>query len=815
MHIKRIPHASKSVIDDDGNLTQTYKEERVAFRQHFCSLMKGTVQPLADIISSDRSDHTYRYDNIDFDKCWKSIPSPTRVINMSLNANMYKAPGENLIVGNVHRKFANEVGMLMFPLVLKTFVRIQPSITWRGGMVHEIYKNKGPRYLRPNFRDVLLANDSGKHVAKEIRKSLLPRAKKLIHASQYGGGFNGGETAFANMTIRCASDLCKGMGLSFSVLYADVVSAFARMLRRAVFDVSEGDEIWIAQLRNAGFSDSDIHAIRDMVAFLAQWNVDADGNITSGQDGGTNLCFNVARQWYKNTWVSQEGINHVIKTDIGCMAGTPLADLLFTVVVSRVLHVVRKSISLDGLESFVMLDGKRHDFHDASFVDDCAQPVTAPAADLTCKTTCIASIMYRVFACFQLELNFLPGKSECTALFAGPGKKAALRTLTKLGNVTRIECIDGSVKVLRWVQSYKHVGTRSDIGEELSARCAVMRSAFASMRRHIFRNPSIVIRNKLIILQVYIMTKGTFQCSVWPEMSTSLMKRFSACIMSMYREVTGNTYDKSNLKPMLSDIDMLYEHNLISPTTILRFARLSLLCRLCVKAPEFLFSMIEAIAQFKGSWTSTVLGDLRWLAVSSHFCGCMTFTLAQWCERISDNPKCFRRHLNEFVLLRIANIPDTSDKSAAACLATPTFHCCDVCSSDDTKFTTFQRLCLHMFKKHGYKNIWRRYVYMHTHCPVCLKRFWSRERLINHLRYRSKICRYNIQMRGFQCTEEQACEIDLLELENHSRLQKCGKRRHAAKEPVIRLHGPLLQVILPDTVRASTHHALGYGHNHF
>ena len=34
-----------------------------------------------------------------------------------------------------------------------------------------------------------------------------------------------------------------------------------------------------------------------------------------------------------------------------------------------------------------------------------------------------------------------------------------------------------------------------------------------------------------------------------------------------------------------------------------------------------------------------------------------------------------------------------------------------------------QRLSLHMLKNHGICNSWRRYVYMHTHCPICLRLF--------------------------------------------------------------------------------------------
>ena len=808
-HAKRSPHIPISVCDDNGNLSQTYSEERAAFRQHFSSLMSGEVCTLESIIDSDRSDNSFRFHGVDPNTCWMSIPSPTHVVNMSLRSKTHKAPGECLITCDAHHKFANAVATVQFPLIIKTFVRAQPSIAWRGGMICEIYKKKGPRHLRTSFRDVLLADDSGKHVSAAVRRMLLPRAKLLVHATQYGGGFNGGETSFTNLNIRCAADLCKSAGTSFAILYADVVSAFARMLRRAVFDVSDGDEIWISHLRASGFCDTDIIAIRDMVAQLASWDIDCDGNIIA-PDPNFSLTECLAKQWFKCTWVSQEGIGKVIRNKIGCMAGTPLADLLFTVVVSRVLLICRKSIVSDGLQSIVTVDGKSFELSDASFVDDCAQPVSDVAHCIVDKTTMIASVLDRVFSCFQLELNFLEGKSEATVLFRGPGKKKALLGLTRSARQSSFSRCNGSEKILRWVHSYKHVGTKSDIGSEVSVRCAFMRQSFASMRKHIFRNPHVSVRRKSIILSTYILTKGTFQCSVWPTLPAPLMKRFNACIISMYREITGCTYDKVNGTTGISDSDLMFNHELVLPATILKFSRLSLFGRLCAKAPESLFSMVHALADCDDSWTSLVRSDLVWLCNSPDFSSCSSYSFQQWCDSIKDSPIGFKRMLSKYVKLRIANIPDIVTTPASPNVISSFFSC----SECEYTCNTFQKLSLHLFKKHGIRNVWRRYVYLHTHCPVCLRLFWSRERLINHIRYRSVTCKHNMILRGFKCTEEEANVVDESVQGEHTQLSKAGKRRHAATDPAIRLCGPLLPILLPDHILPSKHHALGLGHNH-
>ena len=69
-------------------------------------------------------------------------------------------------------------------------------------------------------------------------------------------------------------------------------------------------------------------------------------------------------------------------------------------------------------------------------------------------------------------------------------------------------------------------------------------------------------------------------------------------------------------------------------------------------------------------------------------------------------------------------------------------------------------------------------------------------------------------LKGFLGSEEEACMIDSRVAPEHVKLQMSGERRPAAAEPVVRLAGPLLPVMLPADVKPSTHHALGLGQNY-
>ena len=132
---------------------------------------------------------------------------------------------------------------------------------------------------------------------------------------------------------------------------------------------------------------------------------------------------------------------------------------------------------------------------------------------------------------------------------------------------------------------------------------------------------------------------------------------------------------------------------------------------------------------------------------------------------------------------------------------------CDICGHISK---SSQSHSVHMCSKHGVKSRFRRYVDGHV-CRICLRNFWTRERCLNHVRYRSVICKSNTLMRGPVISNEEADSLDQMDCSEHSRLYALGKRRCNADLPCIQNQGPLLPII---TIHSSSHHRLGFGHNY-
>ena len=172
-------------------------------------------------------------------------------------------------------------------------------------MINEAYKKQGSSSLAKSYRDIMLSDDSGKSITKHIRNSLLPMSSSFVASSQYGCGWNGGETSLGHLHVRLFIYSCIHYGVSGAVLFVDVVAAFACMLRKIVFHSADlaSDEAWLGALRDAGFPPEDIEAIYAIV-------LDIPWESPSHQ----SWEFFLARACYTNTWFSQEYLYNVVST---------------------------------------------------------------------------------------------------------------------------------------------------------------------------------------------------------------------------------------------------------------------------------------------------------------------------------------------------------------------------------------------------------------------------------------------------------------------------------------------------------------------
>ena len=459
----------------------------------------------------------------------------------------------------------------------------------------------------------------------------------------------------------------------------------------------------------------------------------------------------------------------------------------------------------------------QHDIVETSFVDDVAIPIVAHASDLARKTGQIASCAYTVFKLYGMTLNFKPNKSEAIVGFFGVGSTVAKQALAADENLIPITA--GEDCHLRVVRGYQHVGTCTSVShnmcEEVTKRCGMMRSESSRLCKAVLRVPSVPVPKKIKVVQTYVLSKGTFQCGTWPMLPDVQYKRFHSCILSIYRNASGNYYksgqeghEMCDVASMFNDDDIIYEYNFMCPRTILRLSRLSLFMRILIKAPPYLLQLATDQSCFKKGWAASLMADFKWLSCFDDFSECSRWNFQQWKVHLGTEPKSMAKLIKKVCKSPFANIhAQWAVSPVLQIFAQPI-----VCDSCGKVSKSLQAHSVHSFRAHGIKCKLRKYV-PHTHCLICLREFWTRERCLNHVRYRSQVCRFNSILRGPILDDVEADALDQKCLKHNRQLHASGRRRHAVDRPSIILQGPLLPIILMEG-QASAHHSLGVGHRH-
>ena len=105
------------------------------FRDNFSGVLGGTPGSFEALVAKDRCAPVERFANVTPSQIRLCVPSPHVLASKYRSMKKGKGFGEGLICSDVFSAFPDEMSRLQFPLVLKSFVRVQPPLQWKGGML--------------------------------------------------------------------------------------------------------------------------------------------------------------------------------------------------------------------------------------------------------------------------------------------------------------------------------------------------------------------------------------------------------------------------------------------------------------------------------------------------------------------------------------------------------------------------------------------------------------------------------------------------------------------------------------------------------
>lgn len=418
-------------------------------------------------------------------------------------------------------------------------------------------------------------------------------------------------------------------------------------------------------------------------------------------------------------------------------------------------------------------------------------------ADVIDRVTNVAIVVHDEIKAFMFEANYKPGKSECVIRVAGPGAKAVQQRLTEMNNVITRKAAKGTF-MLRVVTSYRHLGipTVPDCkhGLEIQARKQSCNAAVGPIASKCFSIKAVPFPRKRGVAKAYMFSRLCYAAGGWSILTGKEARSFAAAAMYVWRRATGTTYVQrrdEGLLPMTDD-QVTNTQELIAPATMVRLAKLKLFARLVnCSNNNTLKVVVYAARRSQFSWIKAVEADFVWLLEVDRRSGLALLsgvhTLQEWVVQLQlDNMKC-RRDIKKICMCSKANRIEDAEISLPNATLEEIFEC-EVCAKP---CPSLQQLAVHRFNQHGLGADARLYISELNDCPICLRRFATRQQAVTHLSKDAKICKtsyvHHVEVLPLDYIEQCEARANSLRLE-----QKCTGMNSGQHPPTIR--GPLQQL---------------------
>ncbi len=428
---------------------------------------------------------------------------------------------------------------------------------------------------------------------------------------------------------------------------------------------------------------------------------------------------------------------------------------------------------------------------DVSYVDDtvfaCIADSPQEAYDRTHKAL---PIIHNSFRGFGVDINYGQGKTEAIVAFRGAQAPAyRKRMFIYDGATTRFVCVDGA-RECRVVSSYKHVGSHLCASGATSAEICHRTGSASSTRRSIagrvLCKQGLHIDTRTNAAEAFVFSRLFFNCQLWHGIARSSILKLHNVYIRTVRSV--HNFQRFGTCNNVSDADLLANVKLPSVDVRLRGARLLYLVRFFRFAPLTLRLLVASCAELAHTWPQFIVDDLEWLFKRDHRVAEILdprVHLVSWFIFIQSHPSAWRRIVSSNCRTSACNDPRV-EASPGSELGLA----CDLCSRT---FSCRKSLCTHKFRAHNVRSEPRQYVQVPT-CPICLKHFHHRWRLIHHLAFGSKKCfgaMINLHYSPLPTDLVHALDkSDAIELRA---LAKSGKTRWAVTYPAFRVPGPIVQ----------------------
>ena len=308
---RKKPQPLPAVAMQDGSLAKSPEEAAERWRQFSQELHCGKPVSFEELIAkADSTQAAYQH----VPRSIAAVPTKAELGRVFAALPPCRAHGSDGISPAIVKKFGNVFLDLFHPVVVKSSLRINEPIQWRGGVLAHFPKPKGKTTQCSDNREIVLADVTAKAFHKCRRQRLKATLESAARETQMGG-ISKRSTDFGSHYMRTALDYTRSKGITTSTIFVDVVAAFYNVKRSHILPVPSGKP------------GTDIMTEQGVDPHLA----------ASAAAASTA------------TWFAIQASPTLTEYEKGVLPGDPEADLNFTVLATKVLDEIHDEFRKAGL----------------------------------------------------------------------------------------------------------------------------------------------------------------------------------------------------------------------------------------------------------------------------------------------------------------------------------------------------------------------------------------------------------------------------------------------------------------------------------
>ena len=531
------------------------------------------------------------------------------------------------------------------------------------------------------------------------------------------------------------------------------------------------------------------------------------------QFGVSRQLLRIIQDVHANTWFRVPTMDALIKTHRGSRPGSPIADLIWHILMLRLHEEAEAAIGrqpqvVQAFETFGV------PIQAITWADDITLPIaTANADELLPCTTLILQDIIAAFRAKGLRLNLMRGKTTAVPTFRGDKAPQLRQEHLLQENPTILIQEDVSHHLLLPLScSYRHLGSayvpEATSDYEVNTRIGIAMQSYQELRKQIFTNKALQTTTRIRMLEILVLTKLFYGLQIWHNLCARTFSKLDAFVMRLVRQTIGVTVNSPEQTTKLTNAEILVQFDL--PPLQLRLARCRLLyvAKVWEHGPQHLQHLLTCEETWtKTSWLHQIQDDLRWMTMvdprvlEALMCPTLEVNNLQqtWCQQ----PRVWRRIVKRTCRLATlqvqaaatydcwhSRIIDTMTNAGVVFNFNPrhlsgdqargTLHQCWCQRS----FQSTTALAVHQRKAHG-QHAPEFALVKDVYCPCCLKNFWSLQRVRQHLAYMPRSGGPN---RCFQQLMERGTNLETHHIERRS---IPGALKGINRLEAIQLPGPL------------------------